>query len=250
MVFTLVGWSEAQSYGAILAKIAAIADPHVRVEGNNIVVPSLNKLAGILGIGAYISDLQLDAPSLRRTALQDISKLCIAAEPTVPTPWEDLFEKPRTLDVAEPLSAAVSNSATASTTRVSVLAFLSDGKIEPVPGEIFTVRASAGATLTPYTWTNAALTFRQTLPAGKYAVVGMRAQSDGLIAARLVFPGSPWRPGCIGFDTMSDVDVDRFRMGKAGVWGIFDHVAPPTVDFLSSSADTSEIVWLDLVKVG
>jgi hypothetical protein len=249
LTFTLVGWSEAQAYGASLAKIDALADPHVRVEGDNVVVPSLNNLAAIKGQGAYISDAQLDAPSLRRTALQDLSVLDIAAEPSGLGLFQDLFEKPRKLDVAEPLSVAVSNSATTGTTRVTVLAWLSDGKIEPVPGEVFTVRASASASLTAYGWTNDALTFRQTLPAGRYAVVGMRAQSDGLIAARLVFPGLAWRPGVIGTDVLSDADIARFRAGGAGVLGTFDSTSPPTVDFLSASADSSEVVFLDLVKI-
>jgi hypothetical protein len=39
-------------------------------------------------------------------------------------------------------------------------------------------------------------------------------------------------------------------MGGWGVWGEFAHTAPPTVDFLSVSADTSEVVHLDLIKVG
>jgi len=34
-----------------------------------------------------------------------------------------------------------------------------------------------------------------------------------------------------------------------GVWGEFTHDSPPTVDFLSVSADTSETVYLDIVKI-
>jgi len=71
-----------------------------------------------------------------------------------------------------------------------------------------------------------------------------------LIAARLVFPGYSWRPGVIGRTSASQPDIEIFRYGKFGVFGEFDHNRPPTVDFFSSSADTSETVYLDLVKVG
>jgi len=97
-------------------------------------------------------------------------------------------------------------------------------------------------------WTNGALTFSQTLPRGTYQIVGMRANSAGLRAARLVVPGYSWRPGCIGCDADSDLAADRFRHGKAGVWAEFSHDAPPTVDFFSASADTAQVVLLDLIK--
>jgi hypothetical protein len=108
---------------------------------------------------------------------------------------------------------------------------------------------TTSVTLSAYAWTNAALTFSQTLPMGRYQVVGMRARSTGLIAARLVFVGFSWRPGCVGHDAVSDIDNDVFRQGRLGVWGEFEHDTPPTVDFLSVSADSNPTVWLDLIKV-
>jgi hypothetical protein len=87
------------------------------------------------------------------------------------------------------------------------------------------------------------------LPAGSYDIIGMRAVSTGAIAARLVIPGFEWRPGVIAYDAVGDVELPRFRYGNAGVFGRFTHDSPPTVDFLSVSADTSETVFLDVVKV-
>ena len=129
------------------------------------------------------------------------------------------------------------------------LVWLTDGPAQPVTGEIFTVRSTNASTLTAAAWTNGALTFSQTLPKGRYRVVGMRAQSAGLVAARLVFIGYPWRPGVVGTDSAGDAAPDIFRAGRLGSWGEFDHNTPPSVDFLSVSADTSQIVHLDLQKV-
>jgi hypothetical protein len=250
-MFTLVGWSEAQSYGAALAAIAALPDPHVRVEGSNIIVPpDLGFLGAVMGIGAYISQVRMESPSLRRVALLDLVGLNIDAEPVSPNVVHNQFHAPIMLDAYEPMRALVSNTASSGTTRVTVLAWLTDGSLAPSRGEIYTIRAAASATLTAYAWTNAALSFSQVLPAGRYQVVGMAAQSAGLLAARLVFVGGKWRPGCVGQDAAGDITPEIFRHGRLGVWGEFTHDAPPTVDFLSSSADTSEIVWLDIVKVG
>jgi len=249
-MFTLVAWSESQDTGGNLTYVAALADQHVRVEGDNIVVPAgMNYLLGALAVGATISDAQIESPALRRTLLLDVPGLNIGAEPIVPTPVFDAFYNPLILDEYEPLRSLVAEEA-AGAEQETVLVWLGDGPQAPVGGDIYTVRATATATLTAYAWTNAALNFSQVLPAGVYQVVGMRAESAGLIAARLVFVGGTWRPGCVGYDARSDKEHFIFRRGGLGVWGEFAHDQPPTVDFLSVSADTTETVWLDLVKVG
>ena len=77
----------------------------------------------------------------------------------------------------------------------------------------------------------------------------MHAFSTGLICARLVFVGYQWRPGVIGFASNILFNREAFRDGKWGSFGEFAHNTPPTVDFFSSSADTAETLYLDLVKV-
>lgn len=248
-MFTLVAYSESQDTGGNLTYVAALADQHVRVEGDNIVVPSdMPNLAAVFALGATISGARIESPSLRRTLLFDVNPLNIAAEPASPSALVNLFYNPIPLDAYEPIRALVSEGA-AGAERETVLLWLADGPQSPVTGEIYTVECTSSTTLTANVWTNGALTIGQTLPAGTYQVVGMRAISAGLIAARLVFVGGTWRPGCIGYDAESDLENPIFRRGALGVWGEFTHDQPPTVDFLSISADTSETVWLDLIKV-
>jgi hypothetical protein len=248
-MFTLVGWQQNVNTGGVLTEIAALADQHVRVEGNNIIVPrGMNALLGAYHCAASATLAQLSSPSLRRTVLLDIAPIDIGTEPGSPPGFLNLFYSPIALDEDEALRALVAGGEAAAERKV-VLAWLGDGPQSPAQGEFFTVRATGSTTLTAYAWTNVALTFTQTLPAGRYAVVGMRAQSNGCIAARLVFVGGVWRPGCIGSDAISDLSPELFRGGRLGVWGEFEHTQPPTVDFLSVSADTSEIVYLDIVKL-
>lgn len=249
MPFTLVGWAEQLDAGASLETLTALEDPHVRVEDEKVMVPALSNLAGAIGIGAAISQAKLEAPSLIRTSPFHIAPLNVAAEPISSPPVIDLFDKPLPLDVAEPLVAYGDNTDTANAQYDVILAWLSDGPIAPVSGEIFTVKATASKTLTPYAWTNAALTFSTRLPAGRYAIVGAKAISDGLIAFRFVVPGLGYRPGALGCDSIADKDFKKFRYGGLGVWCEFEHTTPPTVDFLSASADTSETVYIDLMKV-
>jgi len=247
MAFTIIGYSAAATV-ATLANIAGLADQHVRVSGNDIIVPELTKVIGVYAMGSTITQARLSSPSLRRLAEPDIEPIDTGLEPTSPTPIHDLRATPWQLDRSEALNFQTISATGSGQTYGIVL--LSDGKLGPIPtGQLLSVRCTNTTTLTANAWTNGALTFAQTLPAGRYAVVGMRAQSAGLVAARIVIPGENWRPGCIGYDSDVEVEDPMFRMGRMGNWGEFEHNEPPTVDFLSISADSAQVVHLDLVKI-
>lgn len=248
MAFTMIGYFENQD-SAVLILTAALADQHVRVDGDDVIVPKLNKIAFVYAWGADITLGQLSSPSLRRETLFDVQPIDDGAdEPTSNPPVVDLWENPIPLDVSEALNflGAEDNGGAGD---MACFVWLMD-EITPVPdGKVFTVRATNTTTLVIDTWTNGELTFSQTLPAGRYSVVGMRAQSAGLRAARLVPIGGTWRPGVIGFDAAEDVEPERFRMGRAGEFLQFEHDTPPSVDFMSLSADTAQVVHLDLIQV-
>ena len=248
-MFTLVGYTESQDTSGNLTYVAALADQHVRVEADNIVVPAgMANLLGACALGATLSRAQVETPSMRRTLLLDLAGLNIGAEPVFPLAYHQGFYNPIPLDEFEPMRALVAETAEGAE-REFVLVWLGDGPQAPVTGDIYTVRATSTQTLVANTWTNGALTLAQTLPSGRYQVVGFHAVSAGLIAARLVFVGGTWRPGVIGADSQADGIPDLFRRGALGVWGEFAHDQPPTVDFLSVSADEAETVHLDLIKV-
>ena len=246
-MFTLVGYTESQDSSS-LTNVAALADPHIRVSGDDIVVPpSLTYVGGVYAIGASISRAQLVSPSIRRRYPLEVTPVEIAAEPADPVKYFPLFDTPIQLDEDEALNfQAAENGAGAQ--QSSGFVWLCDGPVSPITGaEIFTIRATNTSTLTAYAWTNGALTFNDSLPSGEYALVGARGSSAGLIAFRFVFSQYAWRPGAIGMDTVGEVGAPIFRFGRLGTWGEFSHNTPPTVDFLSLSADTSQTVDLDLI---
>jgi hypothetical protein len=242
----LGAWSESQD-SAVLTNIAAIADPQLRVQGDDIIVPTLSLLGATYFVGANITQAQLVSPSIRRYWPFDVSPVDRNAEPTVPTPFLDWFDRPLALTAGEAMDALMAEDS-AGASRVTAFAWFVDGPAQPVSGDIFTIRASNASTLVAFAWTNGALTLSQALPVGTYDLVGMRAESAGLLAARAVFVGGGWRPGVIGYDAAGDFDWPRFRRGAIGVWGTFDNLTPPSIDFLSVSADTSQTVWLDLIR--
>jgi len=244
--FTLVGWAESQDTGGVLTLMAALADPHVRVQADDVIIPELANLMGCMAVGTTISNARIGSPELRRMFEQQVNPLNLGAEPLSPPLWCDMFENPIPMKAAEALNAYVAETAVGAELEFA-LAWLGDAAISPYRGPYRTIRATNATTLVVNAWTNGALTFDQTLPAGRYQVVGMWAMSAGLIAARLCPVGGGWRPGVIGGDALSDIQASRFRFGNAGVFMEFAHNSPPTVDFLSISADNSQTVFLDLV---
>jgi len=247
MPFTMAAWTESQD-SAVLINIAAVQDTHLRVVGDDIYVPVLNNLAGYHFMGGNFTQGQIDSPSLRVQTLIDVEPADLADEPGSPPNVHDLFETPAPLATGETIRTLMAEDA-AGASRVSALLWFSDGPLAPVTGKIQTVRATGSTTLTANAWTACALTFSQTLPVGSYNVVGARFQSAGARAGRLIVPGYSWRPGASGCDADSDVDFWRFRYGAIGVWCTFASDNPPQAEFFSASADTSEVVHLDLIKV-
>jgi len=246
MPFTLAAWSESQD-SAVLVNIAALADQHLRVVADDVFVPILANLAGYHFMGANFTQGQIDTPTLRVQNLVDVEPADLADEPASLPAFHDLFSSPIPLTAGETMRTLMAEDA-AGASRVSALVWFSDGPVTPVTGRIQTVRATGSTTLGANVWTAVPLTFSQTLPVGSYNVVGARFSSAGARAGRLIVPGYSWRPGAPGVDADGDIDADRFRYGQAGVWATFASDNPPQAEFFSASADTSEVVHLDLIK--
>ncbi|MDD3523853.1 MAG: hypothetical protein PHQ41_04050 [Candidatus Cloacimonetes bacterium] len=249
MSFSLVAWAESQDTAGVLTEMSAVKDQHITTKGDDVLVPSFApNLMALFALGTTISRAQFSTPSLRERSLIDISPLNIGAEPLSNPRIVDYVAKPIALTPGEGARFLVAEGAAGAELGVG-LAWL-QGEAEAAPdGEIETIRCSSTTTLTANTWTLCELTLSQQLRAGTYAIVGMAAISAGAIAARLVIPGSAYRPGVIAFDAESDFGTTYGRNGKLGSWGTFEHVYPPQIEFLSISADTAETVYLDIVKV-
>lgn len=233
---------------AALSKVTPVADQIQTITATDyFVVPEgFNFLGAAYGLGVSITRARVVAPSLTAVAYPEIIPLDLLAEPVSRPEMLDLFDNPIELKVSETLAFEASEGG--ATTRVHGLLFMTEGTPEAVQGEEITIKFTNTSTLVADAWTNGALTPASDLPAGRFDIIGMRAQAAGLIAARVVLRGeSSYRPGCIGFDAASDIDHPRFRHGKLGVWGSFLNTTIPTVDFLSVSADTSQEVWFDCI---
>lgn len=244
-----MGGYESTASNATLIAVTPIPDGHLTVSGNDIrvpaAVPNLLAAAAMINSVAATPRVQLVTPSLRALVPFDVSPITNGLVfPSTAGIVNDWFT-PFPLVPLEPLDAFAQNGASV-VNRVFV--WLGDGPNKPTTGKIFTVRATAGATLVTATWVNSgALTFASTLPAGHYQMVGMRSLSANQCAARVFFVGYPWRPGVIACAADATIEWPLFRYGNLGVFGEFDNTVPPTVDFMGIT-DTAQILYFDLIK--
>lgn len=234
-----------------MTNLTPLPDQTMNVSGNNIfMVPPILYLVGGYGRGAHMTRAQLFTPSLNRLYPLELAPVDASATPQQPNRFTDLRYSPFQLMENEPLQALAIDATAAE--QADAFAWLADGPVSPMQsGEIITARATGTTTLTAKAWTTVPITFTSTLPSGTYEVVGLRAESTGLVAARLIIPGATWRPGVIGSTADSDIGLpEAFRFGNFGSFGTFKNTVPPQIECYSLSADTAETFHLDLIYRG
>lgn len=247
MVHTVVAYFENVACDG-LDFVNALADQHVTYVDDDITIPEMNAIMGVHCLGTGIIDARLLSPSLRRMWNLDVFPFVgAAAKPIAGNLLMDMHENPLPLVVSEKLNLQVDNGNVAN--NMYGIIFLTNGYQTPEKGEIFTIKSENTTALVANTWSNQPLIFGQTLPAGRYRVVGMAYRGAGAIASRLVFVGSAWRPGCLGVVDHEDQGEPIFRHGRLGNWGEFEFDQPPSVDCLDTTAAVKQEIWLDLIQI-
>jgi len=248
MSFTLVGYY-ATVNSETLTELEALSDQHVTTSGDDVLIPEFaSKLGAICYLSNSITLGQFTAPSLRERSLIDVRPLNRSNRPFSGRPLLTYWNKPIQLEPGEGARALVAENSLDGVPIIG-LVWLMD-EITPMPdGEIETIRATSITTTKPYEWTLCPLTLTQQLRAGRYAIVGLRMESANAVAARLVIPGSPYRPGTLGYNASQSDQPLEFRNGGLGSWGEFEHTFIPQVEVLTLTVDTVEEFYLDVVKI-
>lgn len=253
-MFTLVAFQEIDKPADTTPlAIDAVPDQHVRTEDDTIYMSDYNEIIGVYAGGdTLLTDAYLASPSLRRLANYAIVPLELVGVPAGADSFIMHPESPLPLEKNEGLQAIITASG-AVTLFSHVGVWLSDGPVMPIAGEIFHVRATCPA-LTAGTrgWQNQELTFDDTLPVGRYQIVGAHCIAATTILFRFVPIGEAFRPGGLASTTMNLKAHDLQRNGGLGVWCEFDQITPPSVDFLNGGTPAADVpaLHIDLIKVG
>lgn len=272
----MVAFYGARAGTVALLNIAGLADGHVTVQLNNVIVPA--QCSKILAAfvesqataGSLTNQVQIRSPKLLSEGIVELSNWnangAVVAAAQIPDnnpPINDFKESPIDLQPGEALQAFSGVDVAAVAENILCAIILTDGNWACPPGPIRPYIFDGQAAAVANAWTQTALVPRQALRAGSYAVVGMKAVGTTMSLARLVFGNQGPRPGVVatnsavgagGVGSFSD-SVDPmhglFRKGNMGVFGVFDHLNPPQAEIFCSVADAAitEHFALDLIKI-
>lgn len=255
MAIHLGGFAENIDSANAFANLAALADDRLFTQGDDLRVPPLNRvilMAG--GADAVVQPrMRLTSPTLDELTRYEIAPLnsqdAAGVEPDSPQKIDNRMNAPLLLSPDEILQLELLNNPAAVQDQWGLLWFADEVPVPVTPDRPFTVRATGTTTLVDITWTSVTITLDENLPPGTYQVLGLRPESLGCVAARMIFRTADfWRAGALGVDTVIDIQDPVFRHGRMGVWGEFPFTQLPAIEFLSVIADTAETVHLDLAR--
>ena len=251
-MFTLAAFSASIATGAPLLQVNALADQHLNVYSNSIAVPEeMPNIFMMSALAANLTRAQFQSPSLRRIFLEELNPLIVSAIATTPQGVYYLGGDVLPLNPNELLQFWAAQNAVGAQ-QVTGLVWLCDTPPAPIDAtDVHTLRITASGTAVANAWTNMALSFDQTLPAGRYQLVGARMRSTNMQAFRFVIRGYPWRPGVMGNVNVGDQTLpSNFRRGELGVWAEFTNLVQPTMDVLCNAGDSSFTGELDVIYLG
>jgi len=205
----------------------------------------------------YLGEARLYTPSLetRKYKLRIIPRNIAGYDPSSDYGYIFRPVPPISFVATEELSFYASVTDVTTTRHVVGIFTLGPDTLPPVPsGEPIWVKCTGSTTLTTWRWTSVKLTPEVQLEAGTYALVNAIGISANAIAIRFIIPGLVWRPGFPAIRASDEFSgLSLWRRIKDQVietdYGRFSHLGLPEVQFLSAAADTSEVVYMKVIKV-
>ncbi|MDE1863679.1 MAG: hypothetical protein KGI33_12325 [Thaumarchaeota archaeon] len=267
MAFDIVAYHESQAGVAnTLINVAGLGgDTGHTVNGDNITVPNVfREIIAAYGTMTNATDiltrLRLESPRMKADGAylecQPLARIAAGSAYATPnpTPLAEFIKSPVQLTPGESLQCMMAANGATAADIFSAVVLLGDGVyVNPYATmPVIHVRATVAVAAAANAWTAQALTLDQQLAAGKYAMIGMRAETPTGKAARLVNLQETYgRPGCIPVATPLIPDHPLFRNGGLGVWGMFTQDNLPQVEIFAAAADAAAacIYTLDIVKV-
>ena len=245
----LAYYTAALASDASLVAMGTVTDQAWTFDSTGYYMPdNLKLLAAYVGNDAFTA-VQLDQPSLRDPFLPYIDPISLTVLPANIPPVYKSHEMGIDLRINEYLRVRGSRGTVAASPAVALL-WIGKARQQIPGGERRTIRWTAAVTIAAGTWSLGSFTFSDTLPGGKYAIVGMSAYGTNLLAARLAFTGGGWRPGVLGQGAQGEWTPPAFERNELGLFGTFLNTVQPNLEFFGAGAGSAQTGYMDLVKIG
>ena len=228
--------------------IPGLTDTFATLQNNHFILQSPWYIRWAMALGLHLTNARINTPALRAVALPSVQPNEIAANPgNLPA----ISDFPAGMIQLKPIdeTAFEASDDTGSVAITGLLGLLDQVNYNIPSGPVSVLRATSSITAGNGVWGLGSFTLDQTLPAGRYAVIGLDVVGANLIAARLVFPTAGPRPGVPARTSFSNHSWPLFLNGNLGNWGEFESTAIPSIEILGSAAPTTQTIFIKVVKV-
>lgn len=251
-MFTLAAFYASIANGVTYSGVTAAADQSMTPDASGrLQSPGPWQIIGAHAVVPNGTAARINAPSLRSLVLPEIQPITVGTAVAAMDGPVEYFETGFQLQNAEGFQPEISR-AGAGAGDCYAAVWLAPSFPKARRGKAYTLACTSAITTVKGQWVLGALTLSQSLPAGRYAVVGMAVVATGGLYARLVYPGvANYRPGVVCQGTYGNLPwTQSWRLGNGPDFGDFVFNAPPQVElFGTAAAAITASVYLDLIKV-
>jgi hypothetical protein len=231
-------------------QLPAVPDPIVPQDGAGNYLPQANLRLMMAWAGsAHLNRARLVSPPYRQIALPYIYPIDVSATPVNVPSYLDLSGNPMMIAAENPFGVDSTTTLASGTESATAVCNAYSQQVPAPMGDVYTLRATGTTTLAAYAWSQVTLTWDQPIIQGRYSVIGGDLFSAGAIAWRITMDNYFFRPGGLGITTIGNKSPEVQRVGGWGEWGQFDNTSLPRLEVFSSSADTAETMWLQVIKI-
>lgn len=244
----LAYYTAALAANASNVSLNTVTDQQWTFDTTGYFMPDNLKLWSVYAANDDLVSLRVNQPSLREPFLPYVEPFSLTLAPANTPPVAKMFESGVDLRINEFLRLDASKGA-ALAAPATALAWVGRTRRAIPPGPRRTARFASSVTVAAGTWSLGNFTFADTLPDGKFAIVGLSVYGGNVLAARLAFTGGGWRPGTLAQQVQGEWTPPAFARDELGFMGTFLNTIQPNIEYFGLGAGTSQIGYMDLVQV-
>lgn len=249
MAFHLLAYEESIDNTANF-DLDAITDDIITRQNDHF-FPSMDlHLLWAAAMSATLNRCRIQSPELRQITPPFIRPIIAAAIPADNDEPADYSQNPFRLPRLEEIAMEATSDVGMGSEQALGFLGVSAGQSPAPAGNVFTMRGTSTTTSVALAWTTLTTTWADTLPDGRYAVVGLYVTGATNAAARIIFDEQTWRPGSLSVAAVGSRISKLFRKGRLGTWGHFNSWAMPEIQVLNTAAVAVFTVYMDFVRVG
>lgn len=225
-----------------------VPDPIVAIQNGHYLPHQDLFLYGAWAGGTTLDSATIVTPRSRQVVPPRMYPIDATLEPPDRPHIIDRRMNPFKLNAVEEISIQTTYSSTTSTASYFVM-LVGTGQQGVPAGDIYSLHGTATTAAVANAWTQLAITWDQTIPAGTYAVVGSNHVSASAVAHRFIFKDAILRPGFLSLQSIADMTAPDYYTGGWGLLGQFNTYTYPAIEVLCETTDASHDFVMNFIKV-